>query len=177
MNHDGNLDIIYGEGHSYGLYWLEQHREGAGRRWIKHTVDESFSQAHALLLADIDGDGEPELITGKRYRGHDGRDPGSYDPMVIYYYKINRQTGDFSRNPISVNGTGGVGTQIIAADMDADGDVDIATAGKSGVHLFENMKINKVPSETREKEILIEKNWPFAEEGPNVEQEDAPQPK
>ena len=177
VNHDGSLDIIYGEGHSYGLYWLEQRHEGANRRWIKHTIDESFSQAHALLLADIDGDGEPELITGKRYRGHDGRDPGSYDAIVVYYYKINRQTGEFSRYPISVNGTGGVGTQIIAADLDGDGDMDIATAGKSGVHLFENMTINKVPSQTREKEILIEKNWPFAGEGLNVEQEDAPWPK
>ena len=42
------------------------------RVWIRHTIDESFSQSHALPLADIDGDGTPELITGKRYRGHSG---------------------------------------------------------------------------------------------------------
>ena len=24
VNHDGKLDLIYGQGHGYGLYWLEQ---------------------------------------------------------------------------------------------------------------------------------------------------------
>ena len=62
------------------------------RTWVKHVIDESFSQIHALKLVDIDGDGEPELLTGKRYRGHNGNDPGSYDPLVIYYYKIDRKT-------------------------------------------------------------------------------------
>jgi len=86
---NGKTDLIYGQGHSYGLYWLEQQGDGASRRWIRHAIDESFSQSHALALTDIDGDGEPELITGKRYRGHSGHDAGSYDPLVVFYYKIN----------------------------------------------------------------------------------------
>ena len=174
VNGDGKMDIIYSRGHSYGLYWLEQQGEAANRRWVEHTIDESFSQAHALALADIDGDGQPELLTGKRYRGHNGNDPGSYDPIVVYYYKINRQTGEFTRHTISVNGTAGVGTQFVVADLDGDGDIDVATAGKSGVHFFENLKINKVASAMREKEILIEKHWPFEGEGPDVQQEDGP---
>ncbi len=67
---------------------------GAKAQWIKHTIDESFSQVHVLKLVDLDGDGKPELMAGKRYRGHNGNDPGSYDPLVIYYYRIdnaNRQ--------------------------------------------------------------------------------------
>jgi len=171
---NGKTDIIYGHGHSYGLYWLEQQGEGNDRMWIKHTIDESFSQVHALKLADLDGDGEPELLAGKRYRGHSGNDPGSYDPLVIYYYKINRKTGEFTRYPISVNGTAGAGTQFITEDLDGDGDIDIATAGKTGVHFFENLKINLVPKEQREKEILLDKNWPFPDEGPVVTQEDEP---
>jgi hypothetical protein len=171
---NGKMDLIFGQGHSYGLYWLEQQGEGTGRHWIKHAIDESFSQSHALALADIDGDGEPELITGKRYRGHSGHDAGSYDPLVVYYYKINRKTGEFTRYPISVNGTAGVGTQIIAMDLDGDGDIDIATAGKTGVHFFENLKINLVPKEQREKEILLDKNWPFPGEGSEIKQEEEP---
>jgi hypothetical protein len=165
VNGDGKTDIIYGRGHSYGLYWLEQQGDAAHRRWVKHTIDESFSQVHALALADIDGDGELELIAGKRYRGHDGHDPGSYDPLVIYYYKINRKTGEFTRYPISLNGTAGAGTQFIVADLDGDGDLDIATAGKTGVHFFENLKIDLVPHAEREKELLLDKNWPFPDEG------------
>ena len=171
---NGKTDIVYGQGHSYGLYWLEQKGQGADHQWVRHTIDESFSQFHALQMADLYGDGQLELITGKRYRGHSGNDPGSYDPLVIYYYKINRKTGEFSRYPISVNGTAGVGTQIIAEDLDGDGDIDMATAGKTGVHLIENLTIDRVPKAQREKENLLNKNWPFPGEGKPVTQEEAP---
>ena len=123
------------------------------------------------------GDGNMELITGKRYRGHSGHDAGSYDPLVVYYYTINRKTGEFTRFPISVNGTAAVGTQIIAEDLDGDGDIDLATAGKTGVHFFENLRIDRVPKAQREKEILLDRNWPFPGEGPVVTQEEEPEPK
>jgi hypothetical protein len=165
VNNDGKMDIIYGRGHSYGLYWMEQQGSGADRRFVKHTVDESYSQIHVLKLVDIDGDGEMELLAGKRYRGHEGNDPGSYDPLVIYYYKIDRSTGKFTRVPISVAGTAGGGTQFITEDFDGDGDLDIAVAGKTGVHLLENLKVSDVAPAQREKEILLDKNWPFPGEG------------
>ena len=171
VNNDGKMDLIYGRGHSYGIYWLEQ--QGSGK-WVQHIVDESFSQVHALKLVDIDGDGEPELIAGKRYRGHNGNDPGSYDPLVIYYYKIDRKTAQFTRYAISVNGTAGAGTQFVTEDLDKDGDIDIAVAGKTGVHFIENLRIDKVPKEQREREILINKDWPFPNEGQVVQQENGP---
>ncbi len=178
VNGDGRTDVIYGQGHSYGIYWLEQKVDqqgrGARRRWVRHTIDESFSQVHALKLVDIDGDGQPELLAGKRYRGHSGHDPGSYDPLVVYYYKIDRKTATFTRYAISVNGTAGAGTQFVTEDMDGDGDMDIVTAGKTGVHFFENLKINLVPKAEREKELLLDTNWPFPGEGPVVQQEEEP---
>jgi hypothetical protein len=176
VNNDGKMDVIYGEGHSYGLYWLEQIGEGDNRHWVRRAIDESFSQVHALKLVDIDGDGEPELLAGKRYRGHNGKDPGSYDPLVIYYYKIDRKTGAFNRYAVSVNGTAGTGTQFVTEDLDRDGDIDIVVAGKTGVHILENLQVNKVPKEQREKELLLDKNWPFPGEGPEVKQEEAPKP-
>ncbi|MFL6415145.1 MAG: FG-GAP repeat domain-containing protein [Bryobacteraceae bacterium] len=164
-NNDGKTDIIYGRGHSYGLYWLEQRR---ARQWTRHTIDESFSQIHVLKLVDLDGDGKPELLAGKRYRGHNGSDPGSYDPLVIYYYRINADTGKFSRFPISVNGTAGAGTTFVVEDLDGDGDLDVAVAGKTGVHFLENLKVDKVPPSQREKELLLDRNWPFPGEGVEV---------
>jgi hypothetical protein len=169
VNKDGKMDLIYGRGHSYGLYWMEQQGDSSNRHWTKHTIDESFSQVHVLKLVDLDGDGQPELLAGKRYRGHNGKDPGSYDPLVIYYYKIDAKTGAFTRYPISVNGTAAAGTQFIVQDLDGDGDLDIATAGKTGVHFYENLKTNNVPREQREKELLLnDKNWPFPGEGVEV---------
>jgi len=159
VNHDGKIDVLFGRGHSYGLYWLEQQGEGINRHWIDHRIDESYSQVHALALADIDGDGEPELLAGKRYRGHNGGDPGSHDPIVVYYYKINRHSGEFVRHTLSANGTAGAGTQFVVRDLDGDGDVDIATAGKTGVHFFENLKINKCLRRNGKK------NWRLSKSG------------
>jgi hypothetical protein len=212
VNHDGKMDLVYGQGHGYGLYWLEQAGTPAQPKWIRHAIDESFSQSHALLLADIDGDGVPELITGKRYRGHSGDDPGSYDPVVVYAYKFPdeaqlsaarahasetrqvtvptgkgesagaMQIADPAANPVftrfalSVNGTASAGTQFIAADLDHDGDLDLASAGKLGVHVLENLKINKVPKSVREQTQPLNRNWPFPGEGKEVPQEDGPGP-
>jgi hypothetical protein len=206
VNRDGKLDLIYGQGHGYGLYWLEQTGTPTLRKWVRHTIDESFSQSHALALVDIDGDGTPELITGKRYRGHSGNDPGSYDPVVVYAYKLptkiqftkaqtaskqhapaafssgsgTMQIADsasdipFTRIAISLNGTASAGTQFLAADFDHDGDIDLASAGKLGVHVLENLKVDKVPKSVREEMQPLNRNWPFPGEGKEVEQEDGP---
>lgn len=169
VNHDGKIDLIYGRGHSYGLYWLEQHASGSNRYWERHPIDESYSQVHTLSLVDIDGDGQPELLAAKRYRGHNGNDPGSYDPLVVYYYKIDREHGRFTRLPISVGGSQAGGTQFVVQDMDGDGDLDIVTAGKTGVHLDENLRVNKVPKPVRERDLQLNQQWPFPGEGDQVE--------
>jgi len=184
VNHDGKMDLIVGQGHGYGLYWVEQGGTAAARIWTKHAIDESFSQSHALVLADLDGNGSTYLITGKRYRGHGGDDPGSHDPLVIYAYRIKpttaangKRSATFTRIPVSLNGTAGVGTQILTLDFDKDGDLDIAVAGKSGVHFIENLTINKVPKATREaQQWPFDKKWPFPGEGQEVPQEDGPKP-
>ena len=107
-----------------------------------------------------------ELITGKRYRGDP--DPGLYDPLCIFYYKLDRRTATFTRFPISYNGTAEIGTQIIVTDIDGDGDQDILVAGKTGVHWLENLRVDKVPAKIREQELWLNVNWPFpGESGPN----------
>ncbi len=87
VNGDGLNDIIAGLGHGYGLDWWEQRVENGKRKWIKHPIDPFNSQYHDMWWADIDGDGQCELITGKRYRAHCGHDPGEYDPYGLYYFK------------------------------------------------------------------------------------------
>ena len=77
---------------------------------------------------------------------------------------------------LSVNGTASAGTQFIAADLDHDGDMDIASAGKLGVHVLENLKINNVPKSVREDTQPLNRKWPFPGEGEEVPQEDGPKP-
>ena len=60
-------DLIWGNPHDYGVFvWLGQGADAEGKLTFQQVaLDESFSQAHAIHLADLDGDGQDELITGK----------------------------------------------------------------------------------------------------------------
>jgi hypothetical protein len=125
--------------HDYGVFWLEQKQDAGARSWTKHLIDDSWSQPHFLLLADLDGDDQDELVTGKRYHAHNGNDPGGNDPVCVYYYDFDRATGKWTRHTMHEGGRVGFGINTGAADMDGDGDIDVVAPGKSGVYLFENL--------------------------------------
>ena len=141
VNKDGLADLIVGQAHGYGLHWWEQKKDSKGKRsWIKHDIDPSSSQYHDLQMADIDNDGELELVTGKRYRAHCGKDPGADDPVGIYYFKIH--SGKFAKNIIDygkVPEASGCGIHFAIADLNSNGWLDIVAPGKEGLYLFENL--------------------------------------
>jgi len=140
VNGDGRADIIEGQGHDYGLNWWEQRSEPGGKRaWVKHEIDPDRSQYHDMILADIDNDGQVELITGKRYRAHVGRDPGANDPIGVYYFEI--EAGRFRRVTLDygpATRASGVGLYFWVADVDGNGFKDIIAPGKEGLYLFKN---------------------------------------
>ena len=140
VNGDGLNDLILGQGHPYGLDWWEQGRDGAGNTtWRKHPIDPFNSQYHDLAWVDIDGDGEEELITGKRYRAHNGNDPGEFDDYGTYYFKWNGES--FSKQVIDYGParTGkGCGIHFAMADLRGTGRLDIVAPGKDGLFVFYN---------------------------------------
>ena len=93
-----------------------------------------------MVWADMDADGKPELITGKRVRAHSGRDPGGLEDPVVLIYKWNPNTLEFAKNEIH-RGEAGIGLQIRVADMNADGRPDIVVPGKSGTHVLWNQGV------------------------------------
>ena len=140
VNGDGLADLIVGQAHNYGLDWFEQRVSASGRTWVRHPINPGNSQFHDLRWVDLDGDGEPELITGKRYRAHNGHDPGEYDDYGIYYYKW---TGEgFAKQVINYGParvTTGCGIDFEVCDLDGNGRLDIVAPGKDGLFLFRNM--------------------------------------
>ena len=138
VNGDGLADLIWGEGHDYGLFWLEQKPAVEGKRlWERHTIDASWSQAHAPELADIDGDGRLDLVAGKRYKAHD-TDPGVDDPLCVYWFEYDRATGQWKRWVVSYSDGAGIGLQQVDIDLNGDGRIDIVSACKTGLHVFVN---------------------------------------
>tara|TARA_R110002073_G_scaffold229127_4_gene389970 strand:+ start:5250 stop:6467 length:1218 start_codon:yes stop_codon:yes gene_type:complete len=137
LDDDGDNDLIYGNGHNYGLLWKENTGvdENGNIEFTEHEIDRSFSQPHTLAWADLDGDGASELITGKRYYGHNGNDPGGNEMPCLYYYDWNPKEKTFTRHTIE-EGHVGCGLQIVTAQLNDDDKTDIAVAGKSGTYLL-----------------------------------------
>ena len=136
---DGDNDIVWCSAHGFGVYWLENTKTEAGARaWVRHAIDTSWSQCHAPLWADMDGDGRNELIAGKRYMAHGGSDPGAFDPLVVYRYQFNLQTRTWDRWRVSEGDRVGLGLDPKVGDIDNDGDLDLLACGRSGLYWLEN---------------------------------------
>jgi hypothetical protein len=137
VNGDSRNDVITSNAHDYGIFWFEQ---GEGEKWTKRLVDDSWSQAHAVTLVDLNGDGKMDILTGKRFMAHNGKDPGEREPLGIYWYEQVTNAGkiEWVRHVIDYGGRTGGGMQIPVADLNGDGDLDFAVGGKSGLFLFVN---------------------------------------
>jgi hypothetical protein len=139
INGDGLANLIVGRAHDYGLDWWEQKIDSGKRTFTRHAIDPFNSQYHDLHWVDIDGDGKNELVTGKRYLAHCGRDPGEYDDLGIYYFKW---TGENFAKQIITHGPPGIGAgcgiYFAIADLRGTGRLDIIAPGKDGLHVLFN---------------------------------------
>ena len=142
VNGDGKNEIITGAGHNYGLWWSERNTGIPAcdkSKWLHHPIDPFCSQYHDLHWADIDNDGKPELVTGKRHRAHCGNDPGEWDDVGIYYFKW---TGEgFAKQVIDHGPIGqchGCGIHFALADLRGTGRLDIVAPSKGGLFVYHN---------------------------------------
>ena len=136
INKDGRNDILTTMAHSFGVLWLEQKADGT---WAQHLIDSKWSRSHASVLADVNGDGQIDFVTGARFMG---RNVAETEPLALYWYEFRAASGrvEWVRHDISVGGDAGAGLQIAAADVDNDGDVDLVSGGKSGLFLMINQR-------------------------------------
>ena len=141
VDKDGDEDIISSSAHQYGIWWHEQTKDANGNiSWITHEISKLFSQSHCLAFTDINGDGNPDLITGKRYLAHpDGHDPGSYEPAVLYWFEyIPGKNPQWI--PHEIDDNSGIGLSIVVKDINGDKLPDVIISNKKGVFFFEREK-------------------------------------
>jgi len=153
VNGDGLADVVTSlQAHVFGLAWFEQKRDASGAiSVVQHMIADNygsknagnvtFSEPHGSTAADIDGDGVPDFIVGKRYFSHHESflDPDPYGAPVIYVYRTvrNKQApGGAEFVPELVHNQSGAGSQILAVDLNKDGGVDLVTSNTLGTFVF-----------------------------------------
>ncbi len=150
---DGLNDVITTwHAHHYGLLWHEQVRgDDGGISFKRHEILSPtpdlksdalrISQLHALDLADMDGDGIKDLVTGKRFWAHGPKgDKEPNAPAVVYWFGIKRSADGVTFVPHQIDDDSGVGTQVAAADLNGDKTPDVIVGNKKGTFVFLSVK-------------------------------------
>ncbi len=149
VNGDGLADVVTSlEAHGNGIAWFEQTKEDGVQGWKKHMIVGAkpedtehgtvFTQPHALALVDINGDGLPDLICGKRFWAHGpSGDIAPNDPAVLYWFELKREGKSAKFIPHLVDSDSGVGTQVTVAPLGRDKKLGIVIGNKKGAFVFE----------------------------------------
>jgi hypothetical protein len=152
VNGDGLPDVVTSlAAHGWGLAWFEQKRDGS---FVKHMVmddfstknagDVTFSELHGSGVGDVNGDGIPDFIVGKRWYSHldSGIDPDTSGDPVIYWYETVRDPkaeGGARLVPHLINNRSGVGNTVLAVDLHPKPgmtETDIVTSTRFGAFIF-----------------------------------------
>jgi putative membrane-bound dehydrogenase-like protein len=152
VNGDGLNDLITSlDGHGFGLAWFEQTRDAGGQiSFRRHLIMGSrpsenpfglhFSELHSVALADIDGDGLLDIVTGKTYWSHHEKSPDWDAGAVVYWFQLKRTTDGVEWIPHLMDDQAGIGRQIAVADLNGDGLPEVITGGMLGCHVLHHAR-------------------------------------
>lgn len=107
---DGDIDVISAAVNGDKVVWHEN-TDGLGNFDIEHTVSDNLNEPNSLFFVDIDGDGDPDIVTA------------SAVDNKISWHENTDGLGTFTEHIITTYAAYAV--SIFAGDMDGDGDIDV----------------------------------------------------
>jgi len=125
LDGDGDIDVLSASSLDDKIAWYEN--LGGGTFGIQQIITTDASFAAGVFAADVDGDGDEDVVSASR------------DDNKIAWYENIDGAGTFGAQQVIA--TSAVGARsVVAADLDNDGDLDIAaaSAGDDTVAWFEN---------------------------------------
>jgi hypothetical protein len=137
INGDGKNDVLTASAHKLGVWWYEQISENGQINFKIHEISRTTAQTHSSIMADINGDGRKDYITGKRFLAHNGNDAGDGDAAILMWFDLNPKKAPYYTEHI-IDTDSGAGLNIAVKDMNKDKKLDIIIANKNGVFLLEN---------------------------------------
>jgi hypothetical protein len=114
INSDGRLDIIVAEESALdnaNVFWFEQPPDPKTRDWPRHKIVTQYT-TNSMDVADIDGDGRVDIITGE-HRG----------TKKLAFWTTADHGASWTEHVISQGIENHLGARVV--DLDGDGDLDV----------------------------------------------------
>jgi hypothetical protein len=131
LDGDGDMDVLMafgivgqpGQKETHQIAWYENvGKPGKGHEWKKHLIAEGFDQGFEAVAADVDGDGHLDVIaTGW---GKQGR--------LVWFQNPGAPRGSWKMHMLKDNWSNA--NQVIVADLDRDGRLDIIACAERGAN-------------------------------------------
>jgi hypothetical protein len=131
LDRDGDMDVLFTAAEANLVAWFEN-QGGQPPVFTMRTIVVSVfpyypvSQPISASPADVDGDGDVDVLIGSRGSGLQWLENDSASPPRFTLHAI---------------AASGIRTSVFTADLDADGDVDAVTAayGENQIQWYENL--------------------------------------
>jgi CARDB/FG-GAP-like repeat len=120
IDKDGRLDAILGPSESTGkLGWYRAPANPTTGTWTEKIIDSTVAYLHTFKAADIDNDGDRDLVTAEMHQ--------STNPDEVSVYHNNSGGATWTQQVVATTGS----HNIRVADIGKDGDIDIIGANWS----------------------------------------------
>ncbi len=136
LNNDGQVDIVQAEADTRNgrVFWWENINQADTFHFHNISADSTNQDFHSLAVADFDGDQDMDIVSGGG--------PLSIDPpKVLMWENVNGDGSTWLEHQLL---EGEEVHELVAGDVDGDGDIDICSKPwQKGFHFFlENLRLN-----------------------------------